>query len=73
MLTVDAIINMMRTRMRTKAILEKCDERLAPIEAYPLPRASYSVKYRIFRLFANCKTGMHLLRLFTPGKKMTKK
>ena len=73
MLTVDAIINMMRTGMKTKSILEKCNERLAPIGAYPLPRASYSVKYRIFRLFANCKTGMYLLRMFTPGKRRTKK
>jgi hypothetical protein len=73
MLTVDAIINMMRTGMKTKSILEKCNERLAPIGAYPLPRASYSVKYRIFRLFANCKIGMYLLRMFTPGKRRTKK
>ena len=73
MLTVDTIINMMHAGMRTKAILEKCDERLAPIGAYPLPKASYSIKYRIFRRLANSKTGMYLLRLIISCKRKSKK
>ena len=53
-------------------IREKCRKRLGPIGIYPLPRAAYSMKYRIFRLLANSKCGMKALRLLIPSKKPAK-
>ena len=73
MLTVDVILNMLYNGMSTNEIIKKCNEHLAPIDAYPLPPASYSTKYRIFRLFANNKYGMKLLRLLTPSRKPQKR
>ena len=72
MLGVDAILNMLYTGMSAHGIMEKCHNRLAPIGIYPLPRAAYSMKYRIFRLLANSKCGMKALRLLIPSKKPAK-
>lgn len=73
MLCVDAIRNMLYIGMSARAIHGKCRERLAPLGVYPLPAASYSMKYRIFRLLANSKCGMRILRLVTPSHKPPKR
>lgn len=72
MLGVDAILNMLYNGMSARDITAKCHSRLAPTGIYPLPKASYSIKYRIFRRLANSKFGMRALRLLTPSKKPTK-
>ena len=72
-LTVDAILNMMYVGMNAKAIIEKCNEKFAPIGLYPLRKATYSTKYRIFRKMANSNIGMKLLRMIIPSKKPAKR
>ena len=72
MLTVDAILNMLYNGMKAREIMATCRERLAPLGTYPLPQASYSLKYRIFRRLANSKCGMRLLRLLIPSRKPAK-
>lgn len=72
MLTVDAILNMLYNGMKAREIMATCRERLAPLGTYPLPQASYSLKYRIFRRLANSKCGMRLLRLLIPSRKPVK-
>ena len=72
MLSVDAIVNIMFNGMSARDISAKCSERLAPLGLYPLPRASYSTKYRMFRLLANSKFGMKILRTLIPSKKPAK-
>ena len=72
MLGVDAILNMLYNGMKTKNIVDKCRERLAPIGLYPLPKANYSIKYRLFRILANSKAGMRILRTFISSKKPKK-
>lgn len=72
MLGVDAIVNMLRIGMTAKEIHATCREHLAPLALYPLPQASYSVKYRIFRTLANSKFGMRILRLLIPSRKPAK-
>ena len=72
MLGVDAILNMLYNGMTARKIMAQCNERLAPLGIYPLPPASYSTKYRVFRRLANSKCGMRVLRLFIPSKKPAK-
>lgn len=72
-LVVDAILNMMYVGMRAKEIRKICQERLTPISLYPLRKAKYSLKYRIFRWFANSAIGMRLLRISIPSKKPAKR
>lgn len=72
MLGVDAILNMLYNGMDSKSIIDKCRERLAPIGLYPLPKADYSMKYRLFRLLANSKSGMKMLRAVISSKKPVK-
>lgn len=72
MLAVDAIINMMNIGMDAKSIYDTCRKRLTPLGIYPLPKASYSIKYRIFRLLANSKMGLKILRNFISSKTLTK-
>ena len=73
MLGVDAILNMMYNGMSAKTIVAKCRKHFEPIGLYPLPKAGYSMKYRIFRTLANSKCGMRLLRLFIPSSKPIKR
>ena len=73
MLSVDAILNMMYSGMSAAQISDRCTGSLALAGAYPLPKASYSTKYTIFRLLANSKNGIKILRLLLPSKKPTKK
>ncbi len=73
MLCVDAILNMLFIGMKAKEIRQICRTRLAPIQLYPLRKAGYSLKYRIFRKFANSRIGMTLLRIMIPSKKPAKK
>ena len=72
-LTVDAILNMMYAGMSAKAIIEKCNEKFAQIGLYPLRKATYSIKYHIFRKMANSNIGMMLLRMIIPSKKPAKR
>lgn len=72
MLGVDFILNMLYNGMDAKSIIKKCRERLAPIELYPLPKAKYSIKYRLFRLLANSDKGMKILRAIVSSKKPKK-
>ena len=73
MLVVDVILNMMYAGMGAEEIKETCKERLGPIGLYPLRKAAYSLKYRIFRAFVNSTFGMHLLRILLPKHKTAKK
>ena len=73
MLCVDAILNMIYNGMSAGQIHDQCTGRLALSGAYPLPKASYSAKYTIFRIFANSKNGIKILRLLLPSKKPAKK
>lgn len=68
-LAVDAILNMLYIGMNAKEIRATCTERLAPLSLYPIPEASYSLKYRIFRKLANNRTGLKVLRLIVPNRK----
>lgn len=73
MLSVDAILNMMYAGTSAKEIVRKCNEKLTPIGLYPLRKASYSMKYRIFRKLANSRAGMKFLRMIIPSQKPTKR
>lgn len=73
MLCVDVILNLMYDNRKANEIYDECVSRLKPIGLFPLTKANYSLKYRIFRLLANCKTGMKILRLIVPRKKPTKR
>lgn len=73
MLTVDAIRNMLYNGMSATAIHDRCHRELAPLGLYPLPRAPYSTKYRIFRILANSKCGMRALRAIQPSHKPAKR
>lgn len=72
MLGVDAILNMLYNGMDAKSIIDKCNEHLAPIGLYPLPKANYSIKYRLFRILANSNYGMRILRAIISSKKPAK-
>lgn len=73
MLCVDAILNMMYNGMSATVITERCNTHLAPLGAYPLPQAPYSIKYRIFRHLANSNCGIKALRLLIPSRKPQKR
>ena len=72
MLGVDAILNMMYNGMSATEIIAICREHLTPLGLYPLPEAAYSMKYRLFRQFANSERGMSILRRIMPYKKPAK-
>jgi hypothetical protein len=59
--------------MSAKEIIEQCKESFEPISLYPLRKAGYSLKYRIFRKMANNIFGMMLLRMILPSRKPAKK
>lgn len=73
MLTVDTILNLLFNNYKAKKIIDLCNRRLRPLSLYPLPPARYKLKYRIFRMLANSRAGMHLLRLLVSRKKPLKK
>ena len=73
MLIVDAILNMMYAGMSAKEIIGQCKKSFEPISLYPLRKAGYSLKYRIFRKMANSLFGMMLLRMILPSRKPAKK
>ena len=72
-LCVDGILNLMFDNREADDIYDKCITSLKPLGLYPLPKANYSFKYRIFRLLANSTTGMKALRLIIPRKKPLKR
>lgn len=73
MLTVDTILNLLYANKSAKQIHTLCNNRLRPLALYPLPYLSHSIKYILFRILANNKTGLILLRLLTPRKKPVKR
>lgn len=73
MLTVDAILNMMFDGRKANDIYATCMSRLSPLGLFPLPKASYSYKYRLFRALANRPFGMKILRIIVPDHKPAKK
>ncbi len=72
-LCVDVILNMMFNGMRADEIYDECESRLKPLGLFPLAKANYSSKYKLFRSFANNRIGMKILRLIIPRKKPTKR
>lgn len=72
-LVVDAILNMMYSGMGIREIRKRCKSTLSPISLYPLRKASYSLKYRIFRCLTSNLFGMMLLRIITPSRKPAKR
>ena len=73
MLTVDTIVNLLYNGQSAKELSKLCNTRLRPLGLYPLPQASYSIKYRIFRILANSPLGLFILRLVVPKRKPHKK
>ena len=73
MLAVDAILNMMYDGRKACEIYTTCKTRLEPLGQFPLQKASYSYKYRIFRSLANTPTGMRILRAIIPDHKPAKR
>ena len=73
MLTVDTILNLLYDNKSAKQIHTLCNNRLRPLSLYPLPYLSHSIKYTLFRMLANSKIGLILLRLITPREKPVKK
>ena len=72
-LVVDAILNMMHAGKSAKETYNACASRLSPLSLYPLPKAAYSLKYRIFRILTSSLTGMRITRIITPRKKPAKR
>lgn len=72
-LCVDVILNMMFNGMRANEIYDECESRLKPLGLFPLAKANYSSKYKLFRSLANNRIGMKILRLIIPRKKPTKR
>lgn len=73
MLTVDTILNLLYNNKSTKQIHTLCNTRLRPIGLYPLPHLTHSIKYILFRLLANSKPGLYIIRLITPRNKPLKR
>lgn len=73
MLTVDTILNLLYDGKDANEILKLCNTHLRPLSLYPLPNAGYSIKYRIFRLFANNRIGICILRMLISKNKPPKK
>lgn len=72
MLTVDTILNLLYDNKSVKEIEYFCNNHLRQLSLYPLPFLRHSLKYTIFRLLANNKIGLYLLRAITPRKKPIK-
>lgn len=68
-LTVDTILNLLYDKRGAGEISKLCNARLRPLKLYPLPKAAYSIKYRIFRILANNRAGLFILRLIVPKRK----
>ena len=73
MLTVDTILNHAYNGCSAQEIAHVCDTQLRPLSLYPLPPANYSLKYKIFRMMANNRYGLHILRMIISRKKPMKK
>lgn len=72
-LAVDLILNLLYAGKSAEEIKGTCDTHLSAIGLYPIPAASYSIKYCIFRLLANSKYGLKMLRKHIPAHKPAKK
>ena len=73
MLCVDVILNLLFDNRSANEIYDECMSRLKPMGLFPLAKANYSFKYIVFRLLANNRTGMKILRLIVPRKKPAKR
>ena len=65
-LTVDHIINRLHAGESAQNIHTLLKERFTPLMLYPIRNGKYSIKFNIFRLLANHKTGINILRLIVP-------
>lgn len=72
-LAVDTILNLLFDGKEEEEILELCNKRLRPLQLYPLPKADYGIKYTIFRLLANSRRGVAILRYIVPKYKPAKR
>lgn len=68
-LVVDAIVNYMRAGKSVRQIQKECIERITPFNLYPIAKGEYGYKFKIFRVLANNKAGLHLLRLIIQSNK----
>ncbi len=73
MLTVDTILNLYFAGKSAREIVRLCKTELAALSLYPLPKRTFSIKYRIFRITANSTFGLYLLRLLIPAHKPRKR
>lgn len=73
MLTVDTLLNLFYNGDSAEEIKKICKQKLKPLGLYPLPKESYSFKYKIFSTLANKLTGLKLLRKILPSHKPQKK
>ena len=67
-LTIDVIINLFRLGIKAGKVHHICDNILRKSGLYPLPKEKYSIKYRCFRLLANSKMGLHILKAILPKR-----
>ncbi|MBR3884068.1 MAG: glycosyltransferase family 2 protein [Bacteroidaceae bacterium] len=72
-LTVDTIINLFFAGKSAKEVHNLCKTELKEFALYPLPKRSFSVKYRIFRKLANNIFGIYILRFILPAHKPDKR
>lgn len=73
MLTVDYILVLLYFGKSKNEIIGECNNTLRPLGLYPLPKAGYSTKYKVFRLLANSNFGIGLLRSIIPSKEPKKR
>ncbi len=66
-LVVDTLVNLFYAGKSSKEIHDICTKHLVPIMLYPIEYGAYSIKFRIFRILANNRQGLRLLRLFIPS------
>lgn len=67
-LTVDHIVRLLHAGKSVSYIRDVIEKRFVPLLIYPIAQGNYGIKFSIFRLLANCNTGLHLLRLIVPTK-----
>lgn len=68
-LTADTLLNMYYCRKSVKSIRAICKKELKPLGVYPLRPSGHSIKYTIFRAFANNCLGLYILKILLPGHK----
>ncbi len=70
-LAVDFIVNNLYAGKKGKDIHDACKKHLTPLMLYPIARGNYGIKFKIFRILANSRIGLQLLRLLVPTRYKT--